>query len=125
MVLPAGQLGEFGEGCAFGPPDQRQDFRALALGARRGWLALGRGLGFGGFLGLAPLAVFWPLGAPFFWLAPFFEGAFSGATCAPCSATVAAVVGFCVGHLVLVSFSALRLRMTIHHSGPLGNARQL
>src|SRR5689334_14649520 len=41
---------------------------------------------FGGALALAPLAVFWPLGAPFFWLAPFFEGAFSGATCAPCSA---------------------------------------
>ena len=43
-------------------------------------------------LALAPLAVFWPLGAPFFWLAPFFEGAFSGATCAPCSATAAAWV---------------------------------
>src|SRR6202795_1425340 len=39
-----------------------------------------------------PLALFWPLGAPFFWLAPFFEEAFSGATCAPCSATTAAWV---------------------------------
>src|SRR5260370_22599562 len=38
---------------------------------------------------LAPLAAVWPLGAPFFWLASFFEGAFSGATCAPCSATAA------------------------------------
>jgi len=27
------------------------------------------------------------LGAPFFRVAPFFEEAFSGATCAPCSAT--------------------------------------
>src|SRR6266849_4355131 len=46
---------------------------------------------FFGAAALAPLAVFWPLGAPFFWLAPFFEEAFSGATWAPCSATVAAV----------------------------------
>src|SRR5450759_2657715 len=38
---------------------------------------------------LATLAAVWPLVAPFFWLAPFFEGAFSGATCAPCSATAA------------------------------------
>src|SRR5437667_12322633 len=38
-------------------------------------------------LAFAPLAFFWPLGAPFFWLAPFFEGANSRATCAPCSAT--------------------------------------
>jgi hypothetical protein len=30
------------------------------------------------------------LGAPFFALAAFFEEAFSGATVAPCSATVAA-----------------------------------
>jgi len=44
---------------------------------------------FGAVLALAPLAVFWLLGAPFFWVAPFFEGAFSGATCAPCSATAA------------------------------------
>ena len=41
-------------------------------------------------LGFAPWRLSWPLGAPFFWLAPFFEEAFSGATCAPCSATVAA-----------------------------------
>ena len=41
---------------------------------------------------LAPLAAFSPLGAPFFWLAAFFEEAFSGATCAPCSATAAVSV---------------------------------
>jgi hypothetical protein len=29
------------------------------------------------------------LGATFFWLAPFFEEAFSGATVAPCGATAA------------------------------------
>src|SRR5271169_1270408 len=63
----------------------------------RGAVALRSGLAafllaLAAFLGLAPLAVFWPLGAPFFWLAPFFEGAFSGATCAPCSATAAAWV---------------------------------
>src|SRR5258708_1499167 len=40
---------------------------------------------------LPRLAACWPLGAPVFWLAPFFEGAFPGATVAPCSATVAAV----------------------------------
>jgi hypothetical protein len=33
-------------------------------------------------LGLAPFAAFWPLGAPFFSVAPFFEEAFSGADCA-------------------------------------------
>ena len=59
-----------------------------------------RAAAFLGCLALAPLAVFWPLGAPFFWLAPFFEGAFSGATCAPCSAT-AAVWVVSVASLVL------------------------
>src|SRR4051812_15623076 len=38
-----------------------------------------------------PLAAFWLLGAPFFWVGVFFEEAFSGATVAPCSARVAAV----------------------------------
>ena len=37
------------------------------------------------------LALFLALGAPFFWVARFFEEAFAGATCAPCSATVAAL----------------------------------
>src|ERR1700722_2379513 len=39
------------------------------------------------------------LGAAFFWLVRFFAEAFSGAPCAPCSATVAAVV---VGSLVML-----------------------
>src|ERR1017187_1959904 len=60
------------------------------------FLALGAILAGAVFLGavalaLPPLALFWPLGAPFFVLAPFFEGAFSGATFAPCAATAAAV----------------------------------
>ena len=58
------------------------------------------------FFGLAALvlpflAVFWPSRAPFFWLAPFFEEAFSGATCAPGSAAVAAV--FVSGFVMFVS----------------------
>ena len=123
VILPTSQFCEFGEGCAFGPPDQGQDLRALALRAWGGGF-LGPG-GLGGFglplqpaLAFAPLAAFWPLGAPFFWWQPFFEEAFSGATCAPCAATVAAVLVSALVMLVLVSFSALRLRMTIHHSGP-------
>src|SRR5262245_34448071 len=68
----------------------------------RGLLASLAGAGLAAFLpalvsffgaagwGLLPLAVFWPLGASFFWLAPFFELVVSGATGAPCSATVAA-----------------------------------
>src|ERR1035437_9159009 len=44
------------------------------------------------FLGAAALAPLLALGAPFFWLAAFFEGAFSGATGAPCSATAAVSV---------------------------------
>jgi hypothetical protein len=45
-------------------------------------------------------AVFWPLAAPFGWVAPFFEDAFFGATVAPCSATMAAFggCGFCGFH---------------------------
>src|SRR4051794_11697604 len=41
---------------------------------------------------LPPLAFFWPVGAPVFRVACFFEAAFSGATVAPCSATLAAVL---------------------------------
>jgi hypothetical protein len=66
--------------------------------------------------GLALFAPFWPLGAPFFRLAPFVEEAFSGASCAPCAATVAAV-SVVSALLMLVFLSALRLRMTIHRSG--------
>src|SRR5208283_3987178 len=40
---------------------------------------------------LPPLAVFWPLGAAFFECACFFDEAFSGATCAPLSATAAVI----------------------------------
>src|SRR5713226_6083650 len=70
---------------------------------------------------LAPLAVFWPLGAPFFWLAPFFDGAFSGATCAPCSATAAAWVVsvawlFFIGLNPFCSVACASPRTTIHHS---------
>ena len=48
------------------------------------------GLAAAAALGLPPLALFWPLGAPFLGLAPFFGEAFSGATFAPCAATSAA-----------------------------------
>src|SRR5579872_2592456 len=47
---------------------------------------------FGVALAFPPLAAFWPLGARFLWLACFFGETFSGATCAPCSAPVAAVL---------------------------------
>ena len=56
---------------------------AVALAARSGFAAFL--LALASFLGAAALALFLALGAPFFWLAPFFEGAFSGATFAPCS----------------------------------------
>src|SRR5277367_3518134 len=51
--------------------------------------------------GLAPLAVFLALGAPFFWLAAFFTGAFSGATCALCPATAAALSVVLVSAVVI------------------------
>jgi len=68
----------------------------------RGVLATLAGAGFAVFLpalasffddalGLPPLAGFCALGALFFAVAPFFEEAFSCATVAPCSATVAVV----------------------------------
>jgi hypothetical protein len=60
------------------------------------------------------------LGAPFFWLAPFFEEAFSGAACAPCSATAAFCVALLLSFVIVfvLSVSVLRFdpRMTIHHS---------
>ena len=96
--LPIRGFLDLGEAGALGSPNQRQDLRALALGARRAGFLGGRGLrglftGLGVLLGrglaLPPLAAFWPLGAPFFWVAPFFERAFSGATGVLCSATVA------------------------------------
>src|SRR5678809_1556922 len=68
---------------------------------------------------LASLAGCCPLGAPFLWLAPFFEGAFSGATVAPCSATVAAVLVAVASafFIVVLILSAVDPRTTIHHSG--------
>jgi hypothetical protein len=56
---------------------------------------------FGEVLALLLMAAFLLLGTPFFGLAPLFGEAFSGATCAPCSATVAVfsvISGFCVRH---------------------------
>ncbi len=55
-------------------------------------------------LSLAPLAAFRSLGGPFFWLASFFEAAFSGATCAPCAATVAALSVVVVSGVVMCVF---------------------
>src|ERR1019366_6913451 len=71
---------------------------------------------FGAALVLAPLAAFWPLGVPFFWLAAFFEGAFSGATGAPCSATAAVSVGLVGSVVFMLVFILLAVdpRMTIH-----------
>src|ERR1700722_8423516 len=76
MFLPIRGFLDLGQRCSLGPPDQSQDHGALALGARRaGFLGVG---GHGAFL--PPFAAFWPLGAPFFWVVPLFEEAFSGAT---------------------------------------------
>src|SRR5437762_6300360 len=59
-------------------------------------------------LALPPLAFFWPLGAPVFRVACFFEEACSGATVAPCSATFAAVLASAL--VILVSpYPFLRL----------------
>src|ERR1039457_2161794 len=77
---------------------------------------------------LACLAAFFApllaLGAPFFWLAAFFEVAFSGAPCAPCSATAAVSVVLVASAFFMVVFILLAVdpRMTIHHSG--GPGRQ-
>src|SRR5881396_515890 len=95
----------------------------------RGVLALaGRGLVaflpalacfFGAVALVLPLAVFRPLGAPFFWLVPFFEEAFSGATVAPCSATLAAVLA---SALVMVVFSILFGAQLAHDDSSLWSA---
>src|ERR1035437_3798222 len=75
-------------------------------------------------VGFASLAAFLALGAPPFLLAAFFEGAFSGATCAPWSATAAVSVVSVVSAVFMLVFilSAVDPRMTIHHSG--GPGRQ-
>src|SRR5258708_2895389 len=76
----------------------------------RGALCAFLGLGSCGAAALAlPWAFFWPLGAPVFLVAAFFEVAFSGATCAPCAATAAAcsvVVVSAVDMVILDPFCA-------------------
>src|SRR5579862_1379575 len=70
-----------------------------------------------------PLAAVRPLGAPFFLVAAFFDGAVSGATCAVCAATAAVLSAVVVSMLVMrvlflsVQWLALVSRMTIHRSG--------
>ena len=93
------------------------------LCAWRAWLPgrLGSLLWHGGF-GLRTWAVFRASGAPFFRVAAFFEGAFSGATCALCAAVVAAfsVVAastFFMGSNPSCSVTCAASRMTIHRSG--------
>jgi hypothetical protein len=75
-----------------------------------GFLGLGSGLGRGGFLSLgcggglsfAAVGLFLALGrGPFFRLAVFFAGAFSGATCAPCAPTLASWVAFLIFSVVI------------------------
>jgi hypothetical protein len=94
VSLPVGGLHYLRQGGTLSAGDHRQDLRALALGSGRGCLPCGfNGLlaGLRAGLGLARFAVILALSAPFFWLAPFFEVAFSGATCPPCAPTVAAL----------------------------------
>src|SRR5271167_3940461 len=69
-------------------------------------------------LALAPLAVCWPLSAPFFWVAAFFEAAFAGATGAPCPATAAVSVAswFFMVFNPFRSSACASSRTTIHHS---------
>jgi hypothetical protein len=93
MLLPIRGLLDLGQGRPLGTPDQFQDLCALALGARSaGVLGLG---GFGLLAGLGLLLRFGGLGAflgfgrALLLAGPLFEEAFSGAMCAPCSATVA------------------------------------
>src|ERR1035437_8022320 len=92
---------------------------AAFLGALAVFLAV---VGFLGAAALAPLALFWLLGATFFGLAAFFEGACSGATGAPCSATAAVSVVLDSAFFMVLILSAVVPRMTIHHSG--GPGRQ-
>jgi hypothetical protein len=76
VILPAGQLREFGEVAPLGRRISGR-IRAPLLSSRgpatlcSGFAAFGWFLGV--FLGLAPLAVFGPLGAPLFLVATFFE----------------------------------------------------
>jgi hypothetical protein len=98
MGLPGRCFHDLGQGRTLGPADQIQYPRAFAFGA--GCAGVLRAGGFGSLLarvgillrrglGFTTLGGFLPLGAPFFWLEPFFEEAVSGATVTPCSATAA------------------------------------
>src|ERR1039458_8711734 len=70
------------------------------------------------FLRVASLTLFLTLGVPFFWLAPFFEEVFSGAPCAPCAATVAAVsLVFAFVMVVWLPF-LVPFRSTLIHPSP-------
>jgi hypothetical protein len=76
------------------------------------------GLAVAGGVVLAALALFWPLGAPFFRLAVFFVGDFSGATAAPCApaaAFVLVVSAFSVVIFVRSPFAA-EPRQDMNHS---------
>lgn len=71
---------------------------------------------------LLPFAVFRPVGAPFFWVAFFFEGAFSDATCAPSGATAGGgrrswILWYSWVLFLSVQSFALASRMTIDRSG--------
>src|SRR5712692_9736675 len=103
----------------------------LAFFAAVGLAAFVRALAF--FLGAAglalpPLAVFWPLGASCLRVASFFEEAFSGATCAPCSATAAALSAAVVSGLVMLFLVILFCACFAHDDSSLRlseNAREL
>src|ERR1700674_1606400 len=86
---------------------------------------------FAAFFGAAALvcpafAVFWPLGAPFFRVAPFLGEVLSGATCAARSATVAALsfVSAFVICFLLILFCAC-FAHDDSSLGYVGNARQI
>jgi len=96
---------------AFLPPSRAPPASLLAAGLAAFLLALAC------FFGVAFLPAF----ATFFWLAPFFEEALSGATWAPCSATAAVFSVLLASAFVMVvsgnSFLRQIRRMTSHHSG--------
>jgi hypothetical protein len=73
------------------------------------------------------LAIFWPWGAPFFRVAPFWEWTFAGATVGPCSATAAAGSVFLVSVLVMFVLRTF-LRLLAHDDSSLwwpSNARRI
>ncbi len=110
MFLPIRGFHDLGQARPLRPPDQFQDLCALALGARRAVSLAGAGL------------AFLPALAPFFWLAPFFEEVFSGATCPPCSATVAALSLIVASTFVTVILLDLFCAWLAHDDSSLGFA---